>query len=285
MSYETIFVPAVDEASFELSLKAALPIASELGRHIMAYHVTEHYPIIHVAEAYWHETSIKAYDAAVDALAQKLESQFYDFCRDNKVDHVELGEAATRKGVTASWQKIEGRIDAMGHQALQADLGIIALPEDSAGASWRHQLPETILSRSACPLLVAEESHLPTIPKTVMVGWNGSEEAKRALMFSEPFLRKADIVRIVSIDLENEEVPSAAEMAEYLKRKGINAKGENISGAGSGIAERLEATAKDIQADMLVMGAYTHSRWREFVLGGVTHSFLHAPQLPLFMAH
>lgn len=287
MAFETLFVPAIDENSFTPSLDAALAIAKKAGRHILSLHVTERYPSAHIPEAYWHHESIKAYEAVVKAQAEKLESLFYAFCRDQHIDSVAPGDPGPRGHVSASWATRTGQhYQSIALAARQSDLVVLTLPETGIRPPWHTLVLEALLEASGVPLLLSPEArNLRAVPTSVLVAWNGSAEARRALVASEPFLHAAERVHVVSVGDLNPDEPTAEDMARYLKRKGIEARHEAIAQSRMAVPDHLIETGQDVGAELLVMGAYSHAKWREFILGGVTRSILNAPPMPVFLAH
>jgi nucleotide-binding universal stress UspA family protein len=125
--------------------------------------------------------------------------------------------------------------------------------------------------------------------KRILIAWNASTPAMRAVIGALPLLSAASEVRIATIDA----VPSKAghgeapgrELAAYLARRGVDAEVVNLDGLGRATAQRVNEAALDFDADLIVMGAYGHSRAREFVLGGATRDMLAAPTMPLLLSH
>lgn len=172
--------------------------------------------------------------------------------------------------------------------ARMADLVILAASARHNQA--RRELLEDVLFRSGRPLLLLPAGS----PRThgwdrILIAWNASAEATRAVACALPLLKAASHVRIVTVDA----APSKAghgeapgrELAAYLARRGVRAEVSNLDGLGRDHAQRLSEAALDFSADMIVMGAYGHSRAREFILGGVTRDLLGASPLPLFLSH
>ena len=122
---------------------------------------------------------------------------------------------------------------------------------------------------------------------TAVVAWDFSRAAARAIADAIPILEKAKEVRIVTVT--NEKVldtkHSAEELAKNLSRHGIVVVLDKEDAAGRPIGEVLEAHAASCSADLLVMGAYGHSRLREFILGGATKSMLSKPPIPILFSH
>jgi nucleotide-binding universal stress UspA family protein len=155
--------------------------------------------------------------------------------------------------------------------------------------SYDQWYAETIIFESGKPTLVLpERPRKPFDLKTALVAWDFSRAAARAVADAIPILeKKAREVRIVTVT--NEKVldsrHSAEELAKTLSRHGINVILDKVDAAGRAIGEVLEAHAASCGADILVMGAYGHSRFREFVLGGATKSLLSKPPIPVLFSH
>jgi nucleotide-binding universal stress UspA family protein len=122
---------------------------------------------------------------------------------------------------------------------------------------------------------------------TVAVAWDFSRAAARAVSDAIPLLEKAKKVRVVTVlnekHLDNKH--SAEELSKHLSRHGIDVVLERVDAKGRRIGEVLEAYVASHASDMLVMGAYGHSRLRELVLGGATKSLLSKPPLPILFSH
>ena len=125
-------------------------------------------------------------------------------------------------------------------------------------------------------------------PSTVVVAWNESVEAMAAIRKSLPFLKMADNVRITVIDPPvhgPERSDPGGMLSQMLSRHGVNCEIDVLSKTVSRISDVLIRHATDTSADMIVMGAYGHSRFREAILGGATRNMLENAKLPVFMAH
>jgi nucleotide-binding universal stress UspA family protein len=147
---------------------------------------------------------------------------------------------------------------------------------------------EALIFESGRPVLV-----LPRQPRkafalnTATVAWDFSRPAARAVGDALPLLTRAKRVHIVTVTNEKHigTGRSGHELAKHLARHGVNVILETIDAAGRSIGEALEAATQKHDSDLLVMGAYGHSRLREFVLGGATRSLITRPPLPVMLSH
>jgi nucleotide-binding universal stress UspA family protein len=164
------------------------------------------------------------------------------------------------------------------------DLTIVPAPEDHG--QW---CSEAIIFGSGKPTLVLPEvGSVPSFQlKTVLVAWDFSRAAARAVADAIPLLERATHVRVVTVTDEKpiDSKHSAEELAKNLSRHDLEVELDRIEAKGRTIGEAIEADAKSCDADLLVMGAYGHSRLREFILGGATRSLLAKPPLPILFSH
>jgi nucleotide-binding universal stress UspA family protein len=121
----------------------------------------------------------------------------------------------------------------------------------------------------------------------IMVCWDGSRPAARAIADAMPFLEKGKHVElvIVSNDSGKKDEIEGADMGQHLARHGLNVEIKRIDSAGIDVADALLSHAADSGADFIVMGGYGHSRLREFILGGVTQSMLRSLTVPALLSH
>lgn len=148
---------------------------------------------------------------------------------------------------------------------------------------------EAVMFGSGRPTLI-----LPKKPRsrpfelaTVAVAWDFSRAAARAVSDAMPLLEKARRVRVVTVLNEKrlDRKQSAEELSKNLSRHGIDVVLDEVDAKGRPIGAALEAYVASHEVDLLVMGAYGHSRLREFVLGGATDSLLSKPPLPILFSH
>jgi nucleotide-binding universal stress UspA family protein len=171
--------------------------------------------------------------------------------------------------------------------SLHADLIIVGHPRPGGlPINWS---PEDMLLDSGVPLLIVPtEWKQVAVAERILLGWNASREARRAITDSLPLLTTAESVSVVSVDAERNprhgEVPGA-DVAHYLSRHGVNVIVEHAKSEGHSVAEVLQMTAERNKIDLIVIGAYSHSRSRETIFGGVTRAMLAHVKIPLLIAH
>jgi len=144
---------------------------------------------------------------------------------------------------------------------------------------------DTALFRTGRPALVAPLHEVETIGKRIAIFWNDSAEAAKAVWGAMPFLRQAEQVTVFAVDEDFDASGALDRLTSGLGRADIKADSAVIEPDGSGASAQLIQAASDMNADLVVMGAFTHSRLRELVLGGVTQSMLEGLARPTLLAH
>jgi len=167
------------------------------------------------------------------------------------------------------------------------DISLVAL-KDGDGAG--REIAERLIFESGRPVLVFPEDpkgHLPTSFESVAVAWDLSRPAVRALADAMPFLQRAKAVRFFTVvdDKAIKDAGLGEPLAKHLARHGVEAAMEDVRSGGRPIGRALEAYVAEHKVDLLVMGAYGHSRMREFILGGATDYMLTHPPCWVLMSH
>ena len=199
--------------------------------------------------------------------------------------------AAKREGLSAEHRLFEtslgDAIGLFGRIARCFDLSVVKQQEPDR-PNGDDLIIEASLFQSGRPTLV-----VPYIQKAplkldrVLVAWDGSHGAARAIGDAMPFLRRAkaiDIVTVASGRTKKDEVPGV-EIGHHLARHGLEVEVRQIVAENVDVANTLLSYAADNAVDLMVMGGYGHSRLREFVLGGATRSILQTMTVPTLMAH
>lgn len=159
---------------------------------------------------------------------------------------------------------------------------------DARGLLSEHMIADYVLFQSGRPLVLVPADHAaPFSCDKVVVAWDYSRTAARALADAMPILRRAGEVTIVAFgdDKEMESSLTREDVLAALEHRGVQARYEQAERGDRDISAAINAFAAGGAADLLVMGGYGHSRFREFVLGGATRGVLEAPALPTLLSH
>jgi nucleotide-binding universal stress UspA family protein len=213
----------------------------------------------------------------------------------------ELEQAAARaanlfqdrtRGTTArtEWRVVEGHpLDVVKVHARYADLIVVGQGRDLGGASADlSSLPADLVLAAGRPVLaVPRYGEFPRVGTEVLVAWDASREATRAVHDALPLLRRAEKVTVLSIDPEDTGSPRIAggDIALHLARHGVRVQTAAQSGADIAVGDLLLSYSADHGVDLIVMGAYGHTRLRELILGGATRQVLQSMTAPVFMSH
>lgn len=187
----------------------------------------------------------------------------------------------------AVWQDLglQRPAQALAEAASGADL-IVASRTDEVTAPQLFAAPEDLVLSAGVPVLVQPPNAGPLAAKRILVAWKNTREARRAIGDSLPFLRTAEEVRLVCLGARGGDKPDGLdEAAARLRAHGVEAIAQRRAIAHGDAGEELISAVRELGGDLIVAGAYGHSRLQELVLGGVTRSLLlHAP-VYLLLSH
>jgi nucleotide-binding universal stress UspA family protein len=179
-------------------------------------------------------------------------------------------------------------LDAICAQAKYADLVVIGQSDPSDDSGIPLDFPQQLILSAGRPILIVPYiGSYSTVGKNIIVAWNASREATRAVKDAIPLLKLAENVHVVAVDSgygEHESFP-CTDIVNYLAQHGVNVDGHRSQGGQIDIGNVLLSRAADISADLIVMGGYGHSRLREWVLGGATRTILESMTIPVLMSH
>lgn len=196
---------------------------------------------------------------------------------------------ATRRRTSQDieWLSVSGDyVSTALNRSRYADLLIVSQgAQDPDDVSPADALPETLLMESERPvLIVPRHGKFTAIGETVLVAWNRSREAARAVHDAMPALERAKHVPVLEVDPPKDS-PTDADLADHLATHNVKSEIASTTADKISIGDAILSHAADLHADLLVMGAYGHSRLREYVLGGATRHMLEHMTLPVLMAH
>jgi nucleotide-binding universal stress UspA family protein len=223
--------------------------------------------------------------------AEVIETQERDNEAATKAALERFTAASARAGVTAEPLTLSASFAGVGEQfgriARRFDLSIVGQAEPET-SGVEEIIAESALFESGRPVII-----VPYIQKgplkldRVMVCWDGSRAATRAIADSMPLLHRSRHVEVVIVANErgkNDEI-EGADMGAHLARHGLNVEVNRTALGDIDVADVILSHAADAGSDFIVMGGYGHSRLREFVLGGVTRSIMRSMTAPVLMSH
>jgi len=186
---------------------------------------------------------------------------------------------------TAGWveEEVPGR-DLVGNRGRLFDLIVVGRPVRNS-ATPTMSLLEAALFETGRPILIAPPKPPSGLGKNVVVSWNGSYETPRCISFAMPLIREAEKVTVLQIEEGMVPGPTANDATIHLRRNGINAEALNVEAGRRTAGEAVLEEAEKIDADLLIKGAYTRSRIRQMIFGGITSHILNAAEMPVLMCH
>ena len=199
-------------------------------------------------------------------------------------------ERIRRDGIAGEWRMVEGLgTEIVPLHARYADLAILGQQDPDGPASMGAILEATLFGSGRPVLAVPYAGRFTATGRRVLLAWNASREAARAAGDAMPLLVAADQVTVLAVNprqgIAGHGEEPAADMALHLARHGVKATAEQMIAPAVGDDEALLNAAAEKNADLMVMGAYGHSRLREMVMGGVTRTILRSMTLPVLLAH
>lgn len=257
---------------------AAIRLAADYGAHLTGLHVTPDRrgrPLF--TEAHTPPELLEAQRKAIRERAEEAEKGFTD--------------AVDRAGISSEWRSVEGDLmRTLSLHSRYADLLIIGQADPSDHLSLAQRDVEQIVLDVGRPVLVVPYIGAPeAIDKRVIVAWNASREAIRAIHDAMPLLERADAVHVLSINPPRGQTGDGdapdADISLHLARHNVKAEASYTEADDIAVGEVLLSRVSDQGSTLIVMGAYGHSRYRELVLGGATRQILESMTVPVLMAH
>src|SRR5271166_4163337 len=286
MAIRKLLLPLTGTAAGEAALATCLMIARHWNAHVLALHVrVDSRDVAPLAgeglSGAMIEEMMSATEKESSERAHAVRSMFDRFVLQHDVI---LSEARPNAGfATASFAAVTGREeDLVAQQARLADLTIVPHPEAGEDVSSSDAL-HAVLFDSGRPVLIAPQVTPAKIGTRVAIAWNGTAESAASVWAALPWMQRAEAVRVLSADEYQRRGPGAQDLAEYLALHGVNAELATFRPIDREVGAGLLKAARDFGADLLSMGAYSHSRLRQLILGGVTRHVLERSDLPVMM--
>lgn len=277
MTYKTILAILQTSKDMDRVLDCALPLARRLKSHIIGVHA-EPMPIAYTSAVGFPDAEfIQVSSEANERRAAELEASFHQRMKSARIK--------------SSWRAMESFSGDSAVSALAvarcADL-VMALQVDPSADDGIHPDLDALLYETGRPaLFVPYAGPVGATFARVLVAWNGTRESARAAFDALPLIMDADETEIFTVDADQGEgvlAGSAADLAETLRRHGAHVTVVNQASDGLSVGAMIENRTFEAKADLLVMGAYSHSRLREFLFGGTTRTLMRSMPVATFMS-
>ncbi|MCC6718670.1 MAG: universal stress protein [Acetobacteraceae bacterium] len=284
MSIRKLLLPLTGTAAGEAALDTAVRVARMWNAHVTALHVrVDSRDVAPLAGEGLSGAMIEEMMAATEKesseRAHAVRALFDRYVAEHQVP---VGEARPGE-MTASFATVVGREeDLVAQQARLADLTVVPGPEAGEDVTSSDAL-HAVLFDSARPVLVAPLVAVAHIGTRICVAWNGTAESAASVQAALPWMQRAEAVRVLTADEYHRRGPAAADLLSYLALHGITADIAVFRPVDRDVGAGLLHAAREFQCDLLCMGAYSHSRLRQLILGGVTRHVLENADLPVMM--
>lgn len=288
MQMRTILVPLDGTDAARPAMETAFMLGRDLAAHLDVLHVRpdpkDAVPLLGEGmSGAIIEEMIELAEKEAGELTTDARAMFDDFCSRYSVPVVEGPPAPG--AMSASWIEKVGREDETTvWRGRLADLVVVRRPTAQSDVSSTMIL-NSVLFETGRPILVAPPEAPAAVGRKVAVAWNGSSQASRAVAAAMPFLVASSGVVVLIAETARTAAAFGDELAAYLAWHGVIAETRVIPQGERPVGAMLLAAAAEVGADLLVMGAYSHSRMRQLILGGVTKLVLAESTLPILMAH
>ncbi|MGA8258728.1 MAG: universal stress protein [Arenicellales bacterium] len=278
MALKDLLVHVDDSKAVTARLEVATRLAAQSGAHLTGLFVL---PSVAAIPLYV-EVQIPA-----DVLEEKRKADLDRAAEAEKA----FKKAADNAGLSSEWRFVEDDVAAtLSLHGRYVDLLILGQADASDASSLSEGVVEDVILDAGRPVLVIPYIGAPrSMGKRVLVAWNGSREAMRAVHDALPLLEKAELVDVLSINPPagsggGGHVPGA-DVSLHLARHGIRVETTFTEARELSVGDALLSRASDKQIDLIVMGGYGHSRYRELIVGGATRQILESMTVPVLMSH
>lgn len=278
MGYKTILT-VITQPGQTAQLDAAVALARREDAHLDVFCLG----VDHTQTGYYYAgASAYVFQEAIDramASAEALETEVRSH----------LGAQDIRWSAESAVAQMGGVGALIAQRARFADLVVLAQPYGEGAAPDAEAVVEAALFDGNCPVLILPhgQSDVAGIGRRVIIAWNQSDEALTAIRRALPILKSADLVEITVVD-PSPHSPEGSDpggaLCQMLTRHGIKAEVVVLAKTLPTVSEVLNRRAAETGADLIVMGAYSHSRLREAIMGGATRHMLERAKVPVLMA-
>ena len=278
MAYKTILVHLDDEHRVRRLLEATMPLVRAFDAHVIGLAVLPPVVIIPAADGMGMGVTFDEHRDIYRVTMRALKQAF---------------EAATSGETTAEWREKDAALGTVPgiviEQGAAADLIVASQLSPEWSNSSVMEAPDRLALESGRPvLLIPNAGDVRIPPKRVTIAWNGRREAARAVFDALPLLKRTDAVNVLSVNPDTAapsgDLPGAA-LCATLERHGVKCKPTQAKASDANMGTEILRHADAFGSDLLVMGCYGHTRFREFVLGGASRDVLRQMTIPVLMSH
>lgn len=276
MTIKDLHVHVDNDAICGKRLKAAVDLATRLNAHLTGVYVRSAFPIPNYGET---------------PLSTDVLEMYVKMHNDNEAKAHELFTRHIGQSATTSWRALAGSVPGvLANEGRYSDLLILGQPDPDDEKSLTRNLADQVIFTAGRPcLLIPYIGTQAGFGQSPLIAWDGSREAARAIHDALPLLKLAGkatvlIARPEKLDADFGDLPGAM-ISEHLARHDINVEVEVLRDGIQDTSEAILSYADAHHCDLIIMGAYGHSRWREIVLGGVTRDIMADMRIPVFMSH
>ncbi|MGO4171263.1 universal stress protein [Bosea sp. TAF32] len=275
-SIKSVFTAYTEEGlgEHDTALGYALSLAEQAGAHLSIQAAAMRYAVPASFVGDFGASFVNVENRRISALAER-------FAEHAKTSAGLAGVTSTIETPQLVYAELADRLVS---EARVHDLTVLDVEKDAAERD--RGLIEAALFDSGRPVIIVPPGAEAFAAKRILIAWDGSAGAARAVAEVRPFLKGAE-VEILSVTGEKDlsRFVAGTELAPHLARHGASVTVRNVAVSGKNdVAETIRQAAADFRADLIVCGAYKHSRLREWLLGGVTQSLLKSTPLPLLMS-
>jgi len=278
MTYKNLLVHLDERKSCKKRLEAAIALAQAHQAHLTGLYIAAE-PIL--------PGSLRA-EAPPEFLQMLIEQQKVTMAAAEE----NFTKTVTKAGLSADCRTTHAISSAIPSiislHARYADLVVLGQPEPDARGEYGAGGAEDVVMGSGRPaLIVPYVGAGPTLGKHIMVAWDGGREAARAVADAMPLLENAETVNVIVVNPKSGDhgAEPGADISLHLSRHGIKVDAQHLEVRDMSVTDTILSRAADQDVDLMIMGAYGHSRFREWVLGGVTRQILAQMTVPVLMSH
>jgi nucleotide-binding universal stress UspA family protein len=284
MAFRDVMVVFAGDRRSEALLKVAAQITQPNAAHLVGLYLIQPITLFGAGVPYsGTETEMRAFESIANERRARAEV---------KAGEVEkaLVKTAGDMGLTQEWRFVEGEIEANAIlHARHADIAVLGQADPEHPGEAPHLVESVLLGAGRPILAVPYVGRFDSVGRNVLVAWNATREAARAVNDALPILTRAEKVTVLSVNPPSGAMGGppwpGADIARHLARHGATAEATSTVSHDLDVGDVVLSRAADFGSDLIVMGGYGHSRQREFILGGATRTLLRHMTVPVFLSH